>query len=458
VQNPSFDHGVGRIRYYSTLSALEADSDIPASSEARKMGSAFFSQSPRAQTLAIAGAFTTAQAGYLDTGTPGALSAFTAVSDGSFSVEVDGVNQQLTLLDFSSDTSLTEVAATINTALTGATVTFENSVFRITSNTTGDSSTIGVLTAGTAGTDISGPGFLNGLQGVGIATDGYLPTTFANELALIAEAARCSGRFVYGWALDRVYRDTADQEAAATWIAGRTGFMALTSNNLNADDASLTTDIGSVINTADNSRASAYRSSFPEEYPCVSSLARLLSVDYAAEDSTITMKFKNLPSISPEPINETELTGLLAKNYNVMTLVGNNSRVYRNGETGSDTFFQDSRVGLDNLREELQVAVYNVFLRENAVRLNQSGVDLQQAAMRTVMQRYVFNGFLSARPEADATREDGQRVLPPFEITYTPLRDLTDADRAARVGPPFTIIARESGAIHTTVINVNAFS
>lgn len=75
----------------------------------------------------------------------------------------------------SDDTGLT-IADVINAnavfAATGARIEWDGVAFTIISPTLGVDSAVSVLTAGTAGTNIAGAGYLNGLTGTGVATAG----------------------------------------------------------------------------------------------------------------------------------------------------------------------------------------------------------------------------------------------------------------------------------------------
>lgn len=88
-----------------------------------------------------------------------------AVSDGSFRITIDGTGYNVDAIDFSGDSSMDEVAATIQAALRSATGGLETVVWDtdhlvITSGTYGTSSSITVTSTstGTVGTDISGAG------------------------------------------------------------------------------------------------------------------------------------------------------------------------------------------------------------------------------------------------------------------------------------------------------------
>ena len=93
------------------------------------------------------------------------LAALIAISDGEFTLTVDGgTPANITGVDMSSDTSIAEVAATLDAAVTaeGVTVTVENGdriVF--TSDTTGASSSVALTTLCSTGTDISTAATLN---------------------------------------------------------------------------------------------------------------------------------------------------------------------------------------------------------------------------------------------------------------------------------------------------------
>lgn len=93
------------------------------------------------------------------------LAGFQAVTDGAFNITVDGVVLAITGLDWSAIAALDEVPDTINAQLAGrATAIYDSKTGALTfvSPRKGSVSTITVLSAPAAGTDVSGAGFLNG--------------------------------------------------------------------------------------------------------------------------------------------------------------------------------------------------------------------------------------------------------------------------------------------------------
>lgn len=461
-----FDFGAGRLAFYSTFDAVNDDARVTA--QGKLAARDFFAQPRRSARMAIGQVFDTAQTGYILTGATGLAAAFIAVSNGSFALSINGVSADITGLNFTTDTTLAQVASRIQTAVraiatggfTLATVAVSGTQMKISSGTAGDTSTVSVLEAVSpaTGTDISGPGFLNGRLGTAVIQPGYTPTGLVDELALIAEAARCGGSFVYGWALDVVYRDTPEQVEAGQWAQARVAAMPLVSNSPLAWDAGSTTDLGPEIKTLGLFRAWPYFHDQAAYYPDMALLAVLLSVNYAQSKSTITAKFKDLVGIPTVNINETQWSVLKGKGYNTFTLTGNTARVNREGTTGNVAWYMDDVVNLDNFTEELQVAEYNVFLRNGKVPNDPEGQAKLQDGLQQVCERYVFNGTLSSRRVLDLTQIDGIRIDPPYNIIPSPFELQTDADRADRIGPPFVIDANLAGAIHSIAININAYS
>jgi len=229
-------------------------------------------------------------------------------------------------------------------------------------------------------------------------------------------------------------------------------------NSAFAHDSGSTTDIGYLCKTAGYTRTFVVYHNNPYYYPEMAILAIALSVNYSASNSTITMKFKDLYGIPTVPVTESELAVLTSKRINTFTLVGNNSRTTREGVDSNTSWFIDDRINLDNFKEELQVAVYNVFLQNNKVPYTTNGVNLIFNAEDSICRRYVLNGTFAARPIQLASNDNKVSIDPAYTISFTPLQNMTVSDRASRIGPPSTIIANLDGAVHSININVEAYS
>lgn len=414
-----------------------------------------------------------AQAGYLTCGVAQqTLATWTAVTSGSFAITIDGISANVTGINFTGLLSLAAVATAIQTKLqaayasvsfTGATVTYNatTEAFTITSGTVGGLSSVSQLSAvsPTSGTDISGSGFMNGQSGT--VNPGL--SNIGDELALIAEAAAAQSLFFYGWTFDAVYRDTQVQLDAMAWIEGQTAAIgAFVTNSPLAYDPNSTTDVGAIA--ASTSVTAGYHRSFfiyhnnPYFYPDMAILAIALSVDYSGINTTITTKFKDLYGIPTVPVTIDELTVLESKRINTYTLVGNNAQTFREGTEANANWFIDDLINLDNMKQDLQVAVFNVFLQNKKVPYNTNGTTLLYNAIAQVLTQYVTNGTLSTRPMTTQEANGQIPIAPAYTITFANLASMTVADRAARIGPPCTIIANLAGAIHSITLNVEAYS
>lgn len=106
-------------------------------------------------------------AAYLTGGTSaqGTYGTWGAITDGEFAISIDGVDYELTGIDFTGVTDMDDVAGVIQTAIRAATgneetVVWSTDHFVITSSISTDSSAVGVTSSvtGGTGTDISGAG------------------------------------------------------------------------------------------------------------------------------------------------------------------------------------------------------------------------------------------------------------------------------------------------------------
>ena len=119
------------------------------------------------------------------------LAALQAVTDGAMDIDVDGTTVSLSSVDFSADTSFSDVAATLTTAFSSAaTVTYSSftGAFQITSNTVGATSSVSFATAPASGTDLSA--LLNLAEGTGaIVSPGVAAMSAAENFAAIRTAS-----------------------------------------------------------------------------------------------------------------------------------------------------------------------------------------------------------------------------------------------------------------------------
>lgn len=472
----TFLHG-DRIKSYATLS--EILDDFTSSQEVYKAANDFFSQSPRPQSLYVGRIFTTDLAAYgFSRAVTAVYTDFASVTDGEFAVTIDGDSQNITAIDFTGDLDMDDVAATVQTKLqavgtggyTAATFTWDSttSKFKLTSGTTGDTSTIAKTglsaVSGGTGTDISNDSYLAFYDDPAtdsdnlIIVDGYAIDGIADELQKLYDtAAGCLNARWYGLALTAEFRDDGDPTLpanydvrdAADWAEANTVFFGTTTNDPNTLVAVETSSVAYDLKTSGYTRSFTFYHDRAAYYPEVSILARALAVDYDAAESVITVKFKDLYGIPTVPISSGDLTVLIAKRCNTIALVAGGERFAREGMTCNNDWWIDERVNLDALSDEIQTRVFSLYKTTGRVGFNVRGQSQHYNAIQGACEQFKRNGTITERPDP-LTDE----IIPAY-IIAVPIPEA--GDRAARTWTGITVDVNLTGATHSSRIGVEAF-
>ena len=457
--NVDFLHGE-RVKLFSTQSAF--NEICTAGDSVWWGGNAFFSKTKRPNTIAVCKVFKTSQPAYLLSSGVN-VDEISAISDGAFKITIDGTEREITGIDFTSSSTISQVAGAINTALStyGSCVVYDGRIC-IKSTGTGDTATISYASAPTESEEVTDVSELLGLTEAKGATvsDGYTAGTIAEELQRIADYGVSLGTFFYGWALDRDYRDTADQATAATWVNGRSfrACGAFCTNNATAYQAGDTTNNGYKATEAGYAAVNYVYDDNSQVYPDISYLANFLAVNYSATDSTIAGKFKDADGIAAVnfPSIETNVAALTSRRINTITgIVGQTLKYFREGVQSSSAWSTDGWVNVCNFINELEIEILNVFLRNNKVAYTVNGQNLLIAAASKICNKYKNNGSFADRIEEDPQSDTGFKIVPACQIDIQELSATTAAQRAAHIGTPLTITVNDSGWMGSIAINVN---
>lgn len=384
------------------------------------------------------------------------------VTDGAMTLDMNGATLNLHGLNFAtygSSLTLNEVVQILTAAIgSSGLVEISGQSIVISTSQRGADVTIGYARSASSITDLSA--ILALTQSTAASRiDGYTPGGLVSEVALIQTAARCAGRSVFAWTLDRQYRDTQDQKDFADWAEAQDqAYFSACTNSVQAYNTADTTNIGFYAHNKGYIKTSVMYHNNPQVYPDVSYAALALSVNYALENSTLTMKFKQLTGIETVPLTETQLSSLKARRINTYVSMGNSSSVVREGVQSADSWFTDSHVNLSNYKEELQVEVFNVFMRNKKVKYTSTGQDLLVSAAAKINSRYIRNGTFADREEETTDNETGYTTFPACTITPAPIYSATTSERANRVAPPIAIVAYEAGALHSVAIDVTVYN
>lgn len=448
-----------RIRSYSNLDGVTAD--WSANSEVVAAATAYFSQQPKPTSLKVSTRYPTAQPGQLRGGAvvdnAANLALFTAISDGSFTISIDGVSQDITGLNFSADTNLDDVASAIQTALqavasggfTAATCTHDGTRFYINSGTTGASSTVSFLTAVSpaSGTDISS--LLQMRQGEGTKTDGVAAETITASLNAIQNV----DPDWYGLLFTKEVRDlvtinTEDAvEAAADWCEARVKVFFNTSNDLDVLDSVTTTDIASVLQAKTLRRTMTTYSSYPNEYPSASVAGRAFTVNFSQPNSTLTLKFKQLPTITVEQLTQSQKAVLDSKSANALIEVGS-SDMYAESYMANGVFFDEVH-GVDWLQNAIETNVFGYLLtRTTKVPYTNKGLAAIEQQIISALDEAVRNGLI-----APGETIDGEFLPNGYKTVVIPVEQINQSDKEARHYPGLSFVVLGAGAIHSVQIN-----
>lgn len=450
-----------RLRIYQTLSSVATDFGTTAPEYLAAVE--WFGQSPQPNRLLIGRWAKTATHGKLVCATISAaaqaMANWTAITAGSFDVTVDGVLKSVTGLNFGAATNLNAVASDITTALAGAATCAWNASyqrFEFESATTGVASSVSFLSAQGTGTDISSM-----LGGLSTSSGAYSVTGIAAETAVSA-ATLFDSTFGQQWyALFVCGAADADHLAIAAYIEGSNTKHAYGVSHQEAAAlvSSDTTNISYQLKQLGYKKTLSQYSS-NSLYAVVSLLSRILTTDYTANNTVITLMYKQEPGVVAEQINASQLAALQSFSCNVFVAYDNNTAIIEPGVVASGDFI-DTIFGADWLAIDIQNTVFNLlYSTPTKIPQTDSGNHIILTAIESVCAQGVTNGLLAPGTWTQAgfgTLNQGDYLSKGYYVYAPPISLQNPADRAARKSVTFQVAAKLAGAIHTAdvIVNIN---
>jgi Protein of unknown function (DUF3383) len=453
-----------RLRSYSTLPQVATD--FGTSAPEYLAASLFFSQSPVPSILYIGRWAQTSTSGQLNGQQFSAaqqitlLAALQAITTGGMTISVDGTPHVLAALDFHLITNLNGAAAIIATALPSATVVWDATFgrFKVTSLTAGPSSAVSFATDPGTGALLA---TLLGLTAV--LASPLIPGIAAESPVQALQSIATLNGDVYGVmfaATTGGLISDAQYLAAAAYIEGSvpTRILGITVQEPGAVDPTSTTDLGSLLKAAGYSRTFwQYSTSSP--YAVASMYGRGFTVDFTAQNTTITLKFKQEPGVVAETLNETQAAAIKAKNGNVFVNYMNNTAIIQEGVMANGFFF-DERQGADWLQNKVQTEVYNLlYTSPTKIPQTDSGIHQIVTTVEKSMDAAVNNGFV-APGIWNSSLQFGQLstgdALPKGYYVFAPaIATQAQSDREQRKAPTIQVAAKLAGAVHSANVAIN---
>jgi hypothetical protein len=239
--------------------------------------------------------------------------------------------------------------------------------------------------------------------------------------------------------------------------AGMSHVYGITSQEATAIDGTQNTDIASQLQALGYRRSFVqYSSSSP--YAVASVFGRAFTVDFTANNSTITLKFKQEPGVIAETLTETQAAALKAKNCNVFVNYNNAVAIIQEG-TMANGFFFDEVHGTDWLQNNIQTRVFNLlFTSPTKVPQTDPGVHQILTEVEAALYDGVNNGLIAPGLWTGPPfgQLDTNQMLPKGYYTYAPpVAGQNPADRAARKAPTIQAGIKLAGAVHFANILVN---
>ncbi|MDQ8033238.1 hypothetical protein CEG14_15585 [Bordetella genomosp. 1] len=445
-----------RMRAYGDIDAVAGDFGTTAPEYLAAL--LYFQQSPQPAQLQIGRWVKTDSAAVLRGAVLSAaqkdIAVWNAVTTGAFAIDVDGATKTVSGLDFSGATNLNAVAAIVDAALADASVAWNGAQFVVTSGSTGVSAALGYAVAPETGTDVAALLGLNAAQ-ASVPVAGLAAESAEAAVALFLD--RHANSFL-GLTFADAGVSNADHLAVAALIeADQRHLYAVTTQAPQVLDPVSTADIASQLKAL-NYRYSMVQFSSANAYAAASLLGRLLTVNFNANNTTITLMYKQEPGIVAETLTSSQANTLQDKRCNVFVAYDNDTAIIQYGVTSSGIFI-DSIYNAIWFRNRIQTDVYNLLYQSpSKIPQTDAGNALIAATIEAACDAAVNNGYLAPGVWNSAgfgVIKQGDTLAKGYYVYAPPIASQSQADREARKSVPFQIAAKEAGAIHTVDILVN---
>ena len=380
------------------------------------------------------------------------LAAIIAVTSGDIRVTIDSVAYNLTGLNFTSATTLADVAAIIQASLVNGIVTAPTaSTLRFTSKKVGlDADVVIAAVSGGSGTNLAGAGYFNTAASVPVSGADATGETLLEAITRIEGSASFCPIITDLQMEDAVIEDTSDAIQA-------TDYMFLHQISSTADIAGIATTIQQSGNT--RTRILFYSPDLTEANLMKSAYAgRAYSVNFNGSLTSQTMNLKQLATITPDP-------GVTQTLYAAADVAGCDMYVSYAGvpsvfSTGGNDFFDNPYNDLA-LKFALETAGFN-YLRQTNTKVPQTepGMTGLKNAYAVVVNRFVRNGAIAPGAWTSSERFGDpvifdQNVLDSGYYIYSePIVLQNSAEREDREAPLVQIAVKRAGAIHSSDVIV----
>lgn len=379
-----------------------------------------------------------------------------AIKDGNFKIAIDGAaSTELKELDFTAINNAQDIATVISAKLTTATVTVDQGKLKITSKTTGATSTVGY------GEDIA----LNQVDlsaMLKMSADTGLPPSDGADTESLLDAVNKMCLATSEWyglvlALSGSVSDDDTLEVAQLIEAQTdvTRIFGVTVTDTRTLDAEYSDDLASRLHALNLNRSLAQYSANP--YAICSLLGRAFTVNFNGNLTCITLMYKQEPSVEAEDLTSQQADVLKNKRCNVFVKYNNDTSIIQYGVMCGDMYI-DERHGADWLQNYVQTNLWNVlYTTTTKIGQDDAGMNDLVGAVNDAMERARENGYIGAGTWNNAgfgQLKRGDYLTTGYYVYCPPMSTQAQADREDRKAVPIQVAGKLLGAIHTADVAI----
>jgi uncharacterized protein DUF3383 len=250
----------------------------------------------------------------------------------------------------------------------------------------------------------------------------------------------------------------ADREAVAAYCEGANPphYYGITSNEGGILVPGDTSDLFYILSQLKYNKTAGQYSS-QSAYAVCSYLARILTTNWLGQNTTLTLKFKVEPGVTPENLNTTQANAVEAKNGNVYTDYNNGTSFIEQGTSFSGQF-TDTVIGADWLSGDIQNDVFDALLGALKVPQTDAGMSVLINAAEAACVDGVNNGYMAGgqwNTGGFGSLEQGDFLTKGYYVYAPPMASQSQAVRQTRAAPVMSVAAKLAGAIHSASVILN---
>ncbi|HDG1657290.1 DUF3383 family protein [Citrobacter freundii] len=245
--------------------------------------------------------------------------------------------------------------------------------------------------------------------------------------------------------------------AAAIEASSLSRILAITTQDPETINTTSTTDLAYKLKAAKYGRTFVQYST-SSKYAALSAFGRAFTVNFNGSNTTITLKFKQEPSVTYETLTVGQAAAVDAKNANVFVYYANDTAILQQGVMANGDFF-DERHGLDWLQNYVQTNLYNLlYTSTTKIPQTDAGVTRLLSNVEQSMDQSVTNGLVAAgvwNGGPIGQLNSGDTLTKGYYVYAQPLSEQAQADREARKAPLIQVACKLAGAVHYADVQIN---